>query len=195
MQRSAASASPRSPRRGRSSARCSRARSPRAARPTSRSRRCRARPPSCSRLFSSVVAGAGAAVAAAWAAPAPAPVVPAFARAFRIPLRLPRADGIALTFDDGPHPQGTPAVIETLARFGATATVFLVGEQGERFPSLAAEIAAAGHEVALHGHRHVLTLRRTPAGLARDLDLAAWTIANAARRAPTHYRPPYGGFS
>ena len=138
---------------------------------------------------------AGAAVAAAWTAPAPAPVVPAFARAFGIPLRLPRADGIAITFDDGPHPQGTPAVIETLARFGAAATFFLVGEQVERFPSLAAEIAAAGHEVALHGHRHVLTLRRTPAGLARDLDLAAWTIANAAGRAPTLYRPPYGVFS
>jgi len=133
--------------------------------------------------------------AAAWAVPAPAPVVPAFARAFKIPLRLSHKDGIAITFDDGPHPQGTPAVLETLARAGATATFFLVGEQVERFPALAAEIAAAGHEIALHGYRHTLLLRRSPQGLADDLDRAAEVIADATGRVPSVYRPPYGVFS
>jgi peptidoglycan/xylan/chitin deacetylase (PgdA/CDA1 family) len=121
--------------------------------------------------------------------------VPSFARAFTIPLRLPHTDGIAITFDDGPHPQGTPAVLEVLARAGATATFFLVGEQVERYPAVAAEIAAAGHEIALHGYRHILLLRRSPRGLDVDLDRAAAVIEEATGRTPAAYRPPYGVFS
>ncbi|HWB23010.1 MAG TPA: polysaccharide deacetylase family protein [Gaiellaceae bacterium] len=133
--------------------------------------------------------------AAAWAAPAPAPVVPAFARTFKIPLRLEGSNGVAITFDDGPHPQGTPAVLEALAAARATATFFLVGEQVERYPAVAAEIAAAGHEIALHGYRHTLLLRRSPRGLADDLDRAAAAIQDATGHAPSAYRPPYGVFS
>mgnify|MGYP002146003620 CR=1 FL=1 len=51
---------------------------------------------------------------------------------------------VALTFDDGPHPEGTPAVLEALREADASATFFLVGEQVERNPALAAEIAGAG---------------------------------------------------
>lgn len=103
-----------------------------------------------------------AALAAAWCAPAPAAVVPPFAAPFGIDLRLPSPHGIALTFDDGPHPQGTPRMLEILERASVRATFFLVGEQVERRPALAAEIAAAGHEIAFHGYRHTLLLRRTP---------------------------------
>ena len=74
---------------------------------------------------------------------------------------------MALTFDDGPHPQGTPAVLSALAAHGARATFFLVGEQVERRPALAREVHDAGHEVALHCHRHRNALRLTPAPGAR----------------------------
>jgi len=137
----------------------------------------------------------GLAGAAAWSAPAPTAVVPAFARPFGIRLRLPHDRGVALTFDDGPHPQGTPAVLELLASTDAKATFFLVGEQVDRFPSLAAEIASAGHEVAVHGYRHRLLLRRSPSGFAADLDRAVAAIGEATGRAPAVYRPPYGIFS
>jgi peptidoglycan-N-acetylglucosamine deacetylase len=133
--------------------------------------------------------------ASAWCAPAAAAHVPALADLLAIPCRLPRGDGIALTFDDGPHPQGTPAVLEALADVGATATFFLVGEQVARSPALAAEIAAAGHEIALHGYRHRNLLLRTPRGLADDLDRAAAVIGEATGRAVRCYRPPYGIFS
>jgi peptidoglycan/xylan/chitin deacetylase (PgdA/CDA1 family) len=138
---------------------------------------------------------AGLAGAAAWSAPAAAPVVPAIAGAFRIPRRLAEARGVALTFDDGPHPQGTPAVLDALAAARAPATFFLVGEQVERFPSLAAEIAAAGHEIAIHGYRHRLLLRRSPGALAGDYDRALSVIAEATGTMPDLYRPPYGVFS
>jgi peptidoglycan/xylan/chitin deacetylase (PgdA/CDA1 family) len=140
-------------------------------------------------------AGAVGSSVTAWCAPAAAPHVGALARTFGIPLRLQHGSGVALTFDDGPHPEGTPAVLEALAAAGARATFFLVGEQVERRPSLAARIAAAGHEVALHGYRHRLLLRRTRSGLAADLDRAVASIADATGHAPRCYRPPYGAFT
>lgn len=133
---------------------------------------------------------------AAWSAPALAPVVPPVADALRLPRHLPPGvRGVALTFDDGPHPQGTPAVLETLRARGARATFFLVGEQVERHRALAAEIAAAGHAIALHGHRHRLLLRVGPRALADDLDRGAAVVAEATGTAPLLYRPPYGIFS
>jgi peptidoglycan/xylan/chitin deacetylase (PgdA/CDA1 family) len=130
-----------------------------------------------------------------WFLPAAAPVVPALARAYGIECRLPRGDAVALTFDDGPHPLGTPAVLEELDRRGATATFFLVGEQVRERPALAGEIVAAGHEVAVHGDRHTLLLRRSVSALADDLDRAVAAIAEATGVSPVLYRPPYGVFS
>ena len=86
-------------------------------------------------------------------------------------------------------------MLEALARANARATFFLVGEQVERRPSLAAEIAAAGHEIAIHGYRHTLLLRRTPWELSEDLARAADAIGAATGVEPTCYRPPYGVFS
>jgi peptidoglycan/xylan/chitin deacetylase (PgdA/CDA1 family) len=134
-------------------------------------------------------------VRADWFLPAAAPIARPIARACGIDCRLRRDDAVALTFDDGPHADGTSAVLEELARRGATATFFLVGEQVRLRPSLAAEIVAAGHEVAVHGFEHTLLLRRTVRALADDLDRAVETIAAATGVAPTLYRPPYGVFS
>jgi peptidoglycan/xylan/chitin deacetylase (PgdA/CDA1 family) len=138
---------------------------------------------------------AAVAAFAAWCAPAAAAHVPQVARLLGVPTRLPDQHGIALTFDDGPHREGTPAVLEALARAGARATFFLVGEQVERLPSLASEIAAAGHAVGIHGYRHTLLLRRTPAALRDDFARAAELIGDATGVEPTLYRPPYGVFS
>jgi len=132
---------------------------------------------------------------AAWCAPAPAPVVPELARRLRIQTRLTSARGIALTFDDGPHPDGTPEVLDVLERAGARATFFLVGEQVERWPELAATIVAAGHEVGCHGYRHVLQLRRTPRALREDFRRATEILTDATGGVPRYYRPPYGVFS
>lgn len=132
---------------------------------------------------------------AAWCAPAAAPVVPVVARLFDVPTRLQEPRGVALTFDDGPHPEGTPAVLETLREAPALATFFLVGEQVQRYPALAGEIAAAGHAVGVHGYRHTLLLRRSPAALRDDFARAADVIGNATGAAPVLYRPPYGVFS
>src|SRR5690348_14675314 len=91
------------------------------------------------------------AAGAAWCAPALAPHVRGLCGPLRISRTLPvNGRDVALTFDDGPHPVGTPAILGTLGGRNAKATFFLVGEQVERYPSLAADIAAAGHGIALH---------------------------------------------
>ncbi|MBA3841303.1 MAG: polysaccharide deacetylase family protein [Actinobacteria bacterium] len=131
----------------------------------------------------------------AWFVPAAAPVVPPIARLCRIPLRLSSEHGVSITFDDGPHPEGTPAVLAVLARAEARATFFMTGEQVERYPSVAADVAAAGHEIAIHGYRHVLLLRRSPGALRDDFRRAADVIGSATGVEPAVYRPPYGVFS
>jgi peptidoglycan/xylan/chitin deacetylase (PgdA/CDA1 family) len=134
-------------------------------------------------------------VRADWFVPALAAHVPGLADAYRIERRLGSQDRVALTFDDGPHAEGTPAVLAELARVGASATFFLVGEQVAKRPALAREIVDAGHEVAVHGYRHSLLLRRRVRELADDLDRALAVIADATGTAPALYRPPYGIFS
>jgi peptidoglycan/xylan/chitin deacetylase (PgdA/CDA1 family) len=100
--------------------------------------------------------------------------------------------GYALTFDDGPHAQATPAVLEILAERDVSATFFLVGEQVLRNPALAGEIAARGHAIGLHCHRHRNLLRLPPWAVREDLARAVATIEDATSATPALYRPPYG---
>jgi peptidoglycan/xylan/chitin deacetylase (PgdA/CDA1 family) len=127
--------------------------------------------------------------------PALAPVVPPLGRALGIRLRQDDPEGVALTFDDGPHPRGTPAVLEALRNAGAPATFFLAGEQVVARPSLAAEIVAAGHRVELHCFRHRNQLRLTPRQLIDDAERCRAAIEEATGQTVGDYRPPYGIFS
>lgn len=140
-------------------------------------------------------AGAIGVAAVLHAGPALAPIVPGLGPALDVEMRLPDAEGVALTFDDGPHPQGTPTILETLRERGATATFFLAGEQVDRRPGLAAEIVAAGHRVELHCYRHRNLLRLTPREFLEDAERARVAIEDACGQAIADYRPPYGIFS
>jgi peptidoglycan-N-acetylglucosamine deacetylase len=106
--------------------------------------------------------------------------------------RTATGSGWALTFDDGPHAQGTPAVLEVLAARGVQATFFLVGEQVLRNPAIARETVAAGHEIGLHCHRHRNLLRLAPWQVREDIARAQAAIEDATGVSPALYRPPYG---
>lgn len=125
-----------------------------------------------------------------------APLVPRAAASLGIArtLEAPRG-GVALTFDDGPHPEGTPAVLELLARAGYKATFFMVGEQVERRPALAREVAAQGHGVGLHAYRHLLQLRLSRTALVADVDRGLGVIEQATGTRLIHHRPPHGVYS
>jgi len=136
----------------------------------------------------------GALVAGQWA-PASAAVLPAAARAFRIPTRIPAARGVLLTFDDGPHPDGTRAVLAALEHAGITAVFFVCGEQVARHPGVVREITAAGHELGLHGYRHRTRIQWSAQTLADDLRRAVDVVCDVAGVTPRLYRPPHGVFS
>ena len=99
---------------------------------------------------------------------------------------------VGLTFDDGPHPEGTPAVLEALASGGASATFFLAGEQVVQRPALAARIVTAGHRVALHCFQHRNFMRLSPRRAREDLARGAAAIEDATGVAVTEFRPPLG---
>ena len=136
----------------------------------------------------------GAAVAARWA-PAAAVVVPRTAGAFGIPTRTPGGAGVLLSFDDGPHVRGTPAVLAELERAGAQAVFFVCGEQVERRPEIVREVVAAGHELGLHGYRHQTRRHWTRRLLTDDTRRAIDAVGAATGSAPHLYRPPHGVFS
>jgi peptidoglycan/xylan/chitin deacetylase (PgdA/CDA1 family) len=106
---------------------------------------------------------------------------------------------VAVTFDDGPHPRGTPAVLEILRDRGVRATFFVVGEQVRRTGALLDEVRAAGHAVAIHADRHRLQLRLPPGVVREDLARASAaaggpSTAPGSGHLPLH-RPPYGIYS
>ena len=150
-----------------------------------------ARPPAA--LAAAAVAAGCVAVAHAGSGPARSR--PVRRRFFPRLSGLGRPDHVALTFDDGPDPAWTPAFLEVLATWRARATFFMLGSMAASAPGLAAEIAAAGHEVAVHGWAHQYTVLRGPRAVAADLARARDAVAAAAGVQPRVDRPPYGVLS
>jgi peptidoglycan/xylan/chitin deacetylase (PgdA/CDA1 family) len=103
---------------------------------------------------------------------------------------------VALTFDDGPCPRTTPLVLAELAKHQTRASFFLVGRKALEHPELVREIAAAGHELGLHGFDHDrLFSLRSGARVAADIRRTQDAIAAAGVNPPTLFRPPIGFLS
>jgi peptidoglycan-N-acetylglucosamine deacetylase len=109
--------------------------------------------------------------------------------------RADGAEGVVLTFDDGPDRDATPMVLDALDAAGARATFFVVGEQIEADPDLAKEIVQRGHDVQLHGYGHVAHELLSPGEARHDLERGAQALQDATGLQPRFYRPPYGRFS
>jgi peptidoglycan/xylan/chitin deacetylase (PgdA/CDA1 family) len=107
--------------------------------------------------------------------------------------RLPKADGaVALTFDDGPHPEHTPAMLDELARAGVRATFFVVGREVEKYPEVARRIVAEGHGIGGHGYDHTVITTLAPAALVDDLAHCRRVIREATGLDTGLFRPPKG---
>jgi peptidoglycan-N-acetylglucosamine deacetylase len=138
---------------------------------------------------------AAACVAAAQVGPA-ATWLPIVRRALA-PSLLGRGDpsSVALTFDDGPHPEGTPAVLDVLDGLGWTATFFVLGSQARRHPDVVNETVRRGHELAIHGDVHRYLIARAPWTAYDDLRRAVDSVADITGVQPRWWRPPYGVLS
>jgi peptidoglycan/xylan/chitin deacetylase (PgdA/CDA1 family) len=98
---------------------------------------------------------------------------------------------VSLTFDDGPEPRWTAAVLDALADAGARATFFLLGEKAAAQPALVARTVREGHEIGLHGHRHLRHTQHSREEVARDTDEALAALAELGVR-PSLWRLPWG---
>ncbi|MEU9826674.1 polysaccharide deacetylase family protein [Micromonospora chersina] len=98
---------------------------------------------------------------------------------------------VALTFDDGPQPQWTPMVLDTLAEHGVPATFFLVGERARRNTALVRD-RLGGHEVGNHSWAHHDLARMDARAAYDDLRRSHEAITAATGTAPRLLRPPWG---
>ena len=102
------------------------------------------------------------------------------------------APSVLLTYDDGPDPEGTPAVLRELAAADARATFFVLGTRVQLYPDVFRSVVAEGHEIGLHGADHRRVDRIPEAEFARALTDAKDLLEQAIQRPVAWYRPPYG---
>ena len=100
---------------------------------------------------------------------------------------------VAITLDDGPDPEVTPAVLDLLAAHGAQVTFFCIAERARAHPGLVRRMVAAGHSVQNHSwtHRHHFALMG-PQGLAREVSRAQAVLADITGVLPHCFRAPAG---
>jgi len=122
-----------------------------------------------------------------WAAVAPSSQL--FGRTIR---RTCDPSTIALTFDDGPNPSVTPALLDLLGRHNAKATFFLIGRHVRAFPALANDIASRGHVIGNHTETHPKLAFMPPGKIADELSLCDDAIEAATNTKPRWMRPPFG---
>jgi peptidoglycan/xylan/chitin deacetylase (PgdA/CDA1 family) len=99
---------------------------------------------------------------------------------------------VALTFDDGPNPDATPRILDTLAEKGVRATFFILGSHAERWPELVRRISHDGHQVGNHGYFHRKLHFKSPFYVNRDIRLGLRAIRRAGAPAPRWFRAPHG---
>jgi peptidoglycan/xylan/chitin deacetylase (PgdA/CDA1 family) len=109
-------------------------------------------------------------------------------------VRAPRgARGVALTFDDGPHPRWTLRVLDLLAERGAHATFFLMGRKAEAYPEVVRAILERGHSVGLHSYAHDRFFAlRGERRVREDLERGIAALEKITGRRPALFRPPIG---
>jgi peptidoglycan/xylan/chitin deacetylase (PgdA/CDA1 family) len=109
-----------------------------------------------------------------------------------VAVRTPRPE-LALTFDDGPHPDGTDAVLDRLDAAGHRATFFVIGERAARHRQLLAEIARRGHAVGNHTWAHAYTTPFTsPRRLTEELRRTTGLLEDATGQKVRWMRAPMG---
>ncbi|WP_164517335.1 polysaccharide deacetylase family protein [Tabrizicola piscis] len=112
---------------------------------------------------------------------------------FHMPAKMP--GDLLLTFDDGPHPDYTPRILDLLDEFDARAVFFMIGARAERHPDLVRACHDRGHVIANHTYTHLDTCaggRYSRAQVAEDIERCSAVLQGAAGQTTHHFRPPRG---
>lgn len=97
-----------------------------------------------------------------------------------------------LSFDDGPHPEITPWVMDELDKWNAKAAFFLIGECVERHPAIARDLLQKGHRIGNHSHTHPNGKKQSTQDYLADVTKGQAAIAKHSSHSPDIFRPPYG---
>jgi peptidoglycan/xylan/chitin deacetylase (PgdA/CDA1 family) len=100
---------------------------------------------------------------------------------------------VAMTFDDGPHPQNTPRLLDILRVRNIKATFFVIGQSVDLYPQIIRRTVAEGHEIGNHTYTHRLLSKLSDSEIALDLLRCRDAVVRAAGVHPRTMRPPYGG--
>ncbi|MEU3726883.1 polysaccharide deacetylase family protein [Streptomyces sp. NPDC031705] len=112
-----------------------------------------------------------------------------------LPDGAPTAGAMVLTFDDGPDPRYTPAVLDTLARYGVRAMFFVCGEMATENRDLLRRMAAEGHVIGNHTWTHPLIPTLSRSALEAEIGRTSEVVQRAVGEAPLWFRAPYGAWN
>lgn len=107
----------------------------------------------------------------------------------------PAGKYIALTFDDGPHADLTPRILDILSQHNAKATFYMLGSQVDYYPSIAKQVLDEGHEIGDHTMSHKDLTRLAQPQIREEIQSSSNNILEATGSLPTSLRPPYGAFN
>lgn len=132
-------------------------------------------------------------------APAKPPAVKPAVRTRPI-LELPQgaaagARAMVLTFDDGPDPRYTPAILDTLARYGVRAMFFVCGEMATDNRDLLRRMAAEGHVIGNHTWTHPLIPKLGRSALEQEIGRTSEVVEQTVGQPPLWFRAPYGAWN
>jgi len=99
---------------------------------------------------------------------------------------------VALTFDDGPHPENTQKILELLDKYEAKATFFQIGKMVDANPGITLEVFTKGHEIASHTWNHPDLITLNDNQVQAEIITTQNVIKTVIGEFPTHFRPPYG---
>jgi peptidoglycan/xylan/chitin deacetylase (PgdA/CDA1 family) len=103
-----------------------------------------------------------------------------------------RSPRIAMTFDDGPHPVHTPAILDVLEDCGVKASFFVTGSRGETHPRILAQIHAKGHLIANHSYSHLKLPFHSRGRMRKEIEDTNRIIKQTTGTFPAYFRPPHG---
>ncbi|MEV7506514.1 polysaccharide deacetylase family protein [Streptomyces sp. JL4002] len=112
-----------------------------------------------------------------------------------LPADASTASSMVLTFDDGPDPRYTPAILDTLSRYGVRAMFFVCGEMATEHRDLLRRMAAEGHVIGNHTWTHPLIPKLGRPALAAEIGRTSEVVEKTVGEAPKWFRAPYGAWN
>lgn len=102
---------------------------------------------------------------------------------------------IALTFDDGPHPEYTPMLLDGLKEREVSAAFFLMGKNAEKYPEIVERMHKEGHTIGNHSYSHVQLSSLEDLEACKEITKANKVVESITGKEPDYIRPPFGSWN